>query len=89
MKMAKRARTTKKQISTLVDYIENNKSMIYSSKTHEDGREIEKNWTELKTILNQVGGPVKSTKQWKNVSVLRNRYNKYRYGKSFIINFHG
>lgn len=63
----KRDRSTKKQLYTLVDYISNNKDMVYPSNDVSTFNNYEEKWEDISKILNAMEGPKKTPKQWKSV----------------------
>lgn len=69
--MAKRERATKKQIETMVSFIEENKEMSYTLvKSQAEQKDIESKWGNLKALLNSQEGPQRTVKQWKSVSAI-------------------
>lgn len=55
----KRDRSTKKQLYTLVDYISNNKDMVYPSNDVSTFNNYEEKWEDISKILNAMEGPKK------------------------------
>ncbi|KAK9720998.1 hypothetical protein QE152_g21817 [Popillia japonica] len=57
--MAKRERTTKKQIEAMVGFLEKEKHLLYGGDSSE--------WQTLQGLLNNIEGPRRPVKQWKTV----------------------
>ncbi|KAK9701876.1 hypothetical protein QE152_g30309 [Popillia japonica] len=57
--MAKRARTTKKQIEAMVGFLEKEKHLLYGGDSSV--------WQTLQGLLTNIDGPQRTVKQWKAV----------------------
>ncbi|KAK9727836.1 Myb/SANT-like DNA-binding domain [Popillia japonica] len=57
--MAKRERCSKRKIEAMINFIEQHKELIHPGEFPE--------WEQLKTELNNMEGPTRSIRQWKNV----------------------
>lgn len=69
-KKKRSARTTKKQIEIIISFLEENKILLQGKVEPRDISKLKSKWDELGLLLNSSGkGPVKTTDQWKHVSV--------------------
>jgi hypothetical protein len=63
-----RLRTTKRQLEALVTFLENNKDFAENRKlSQNEAGIVESKWINLIAILNDLEGPKRSVKEWKQV----------------------
>jgi hypothetical protein len=63
-----RLRTTKRQLEALVTFLENNKDLAENRKLlQNEAGIVESKWINLKAVLNDLEGPKRSVKEWKQV----------------------
>jgi hypothetical protein len=63
-----RLRSTKRQLEALVAFVEKNKELAeYKKRSPYEARIVESKWINLKTILNDLEGPNRTVKEWKQV----------------------